>query len=522
MTQRDISACNRDEIEERLRLALKIVEKSPVILFRRLAGDESRLVYVSDNIRRIGYRAEDFLKERVRFADIVHPGDKERVRDEIEGYARRDVGDYTQVYRIVTRDGETRWVEDTTTTERDADGRIQYYQGIVVDITERKLAEEKLSRSEAKFRRILATAAEGFVLMDHRMRIVDVNDAFCRMLGYERLALMGRSPRELATRGFQRYLATDATKRRDTAHRVFEGAYRAKDGRSVPVLIHGNTLYDDDDRPLGFVDFVTDLTEQKRSLILAGEVQKNLLPKHPPRVVGLDVAGRSLPCEEIGGDYFDFVMRRESPSDAGDLLAITVADIAGHGVDSALLMAAARTAIRERFASPGSLTEVVGDLNRSLLEDFSTTDRFMTLFALQVDRRAGRLRWVRAGHDPALVYYPDEDRFAHLGGEGLPLGISAKGVFHENAVHHLPAGTVIALGTDGIWEARGLEGAMFGKARFREVIRREADRPAKDILDAVYQELDRFSSGYKPEDDVTLVIVKIDDLDEVPASRPIV
>ena len=155
MTQPDISACDRNELEERLRLALKIVEKSPVILFRRLAGDEPRLVYVSENIRRMGYRAEDFVAERIQFADIVHNRDKERVRDEIEAYARGDVGDYTQVYRIVTRDGETRWVEDTTTTERDADGRIQYYQGIVVDITERKLAEEKLSRSDAKFRRIV-------------------------------------------------------------------------------------------------------------------------------------------------------------------------------------------------------------------------------------------------------------------------------------------------------------------------------------------------------------------------------
>lgn len=385
MPQPAISACDRDELEERLRLALKIVEKSPVILFRRLAGDDPRLVYVSDNIRRIGYRAEDFLEERVHFADIVHHRDKERVRNEIEAYARGDVGDYTQVYRIVTRDGETRWVEDTTTTERDADGRIQFYQGIVVDITERK-----------------------------------------------------------------------------------------------------------------------------RSLILAGEVQKNLLPKHPPRVAGLDMAGRSLPCEEIGGDYFDFVMRRESSSAAGEILAVTVADIAGHGVDSALLMAAARTAIRERFASPGSLTQVVGDLNRTLLEDFSTTDRFMTLFALQVDRQAGGLRWVRAGHDQALVYYADEDRFDLLGGEGLPLGISDQGVFSENAVHNLLPGTVIALGTDGIWEARGPDGAMFGKARFREVIRREASRSAKDILDAVYRELDRFSSGYKQEDDITLVILKIE------------
>jgi sigma-B regulation protein RsbU (phosphoserine phosphatase) len=511
MNLSDINVCKDDALRERLRLALKIVEKSPVILFRRMAGDAPRLVYVSENIQRFGFRAEDFLEERVHFADIVHNRDKERVRDEIEGYARRDVGDYTQIYRIVTRDGETRWVEDTTTTERDADGRIRYYQGIVVDITERKLAEEELSRSEAKFRRILATAAEGFVLMDDRMRIVDVNEAFCRMLGYDRHELVGRSPRELASRDFQRFLASDATRLLPRRHRIFEGAYRAKDGRRVPVLIHGNTLYDEDDRQLGFVDFVTDLTEQKRSLLLAGEVQKNLLPKQAPRVSGLDMAGRSRPCEEIGGDYFDFVTRGDAAAGSNELLAVAVADIAGHGVDSALLMAAARTAIRERLASPGSLAEVVGDLNRTLLGDFSTTDRFMTLFALQIDRRAGRLQWVRAGHDPALVYFPHEDRFERLDGQGLPLGISGQGAFSENSVHRLIPGTIIAVGTDGIWEARGPQGVMFGKARFQAIIRREAAGPAQAILEAVYRELDQFSGGYKPEDDITLVIVKIED-----------
>ncbi len=510
----DLNTCDRAEIRERLRLSMKIVEKSPVILFRRLPDPEPRLVYVSENINRTGYSAEDFLEERVLFADIVHEGDKERLRQEIEDYARQDIGDYTQVYRIVTRDGETRWVEDTTTTERDADGKIMHYQGIVVDITERKLAEEELSRSEAKFRRILATAAEGFVLMDEKMRIVDVNDAYCRMLGYDRDDLMGMTPHALATKNFERFLKSNDERLKNAKHRIFEGSYHARDGHVVPVLIHGNTLYDESGQQLGFVDFVTDLSEQKRSLMLAGEVQKNLLPKQAPRVAGLDIAGRSIPCEEIGGDYYDFMTRKVLRTDDNDLVAVTVADIAGHGVDSALLMATARAAIRDRFASPGSLAEVVGDLNRSLLDDFNTTDRFMTLFALQIDRRDGSMRWVRAGHDPALVYYPSEDVFEALGGDGLPLGISGKGFFPESQTNRLPPGTVIAVGTDGIWEARGPGDEMFGKERFKQIIRREAGRPARQILDSVYNALNRFSRGYKPEDDITLVIIKIEDLQE--------
>ena len=74
----------------------------------------------------------------------------------------------------------------------------------------------------------------------------------------------------------------------------------------------------------------------------------------------------------------------------------------------------------------------------------------MTLFALQIDRRDGHMCWVRAGHDPALVYYPADDRFDSLGGTGLPLGISGKGAFSESQSRRLPSGTIIAVGTDGI------------------------------------------------------------------------
>jgi sigma-B regulation protein RsbU (phosphoserine phosphatase) len=257
------------------------------------------------------------------------------------------------------------------------------------------------------------------------------------------------------------------------------------------------------------VAFVTDLTEQKRSLLLAGEVQKSLLPKKPPQIAGLDIAGISIPCEEIGGDYFDYLKQPRVDGSGDDLLAVTVADIAGHGVDSALLMATARAAMRDRFNAPGNLDEIVEDLNRSLLEDFSTTDRFMTLFALQVDRQSRQLRWVRAGHDPALVYHPQEDRFEELDGDGLPLGISDDWSVAMGRSERLGQGEIIAVGTDGVWESRNLQGEMFGKDRFKALIRQVAERPATEIVAQVRDALFDFTGGLKPEDDITLVIVKI-------------
>ena len=498
------------DVNEELRLAKQIIERSPVILFRRKPAGESSLVYVSENISRFGYSAKDFLSGKARFPDLVHPDDMDRVRSEIVGYAEKGTSDYTQSYRIITREGDVRWVEDTTTTERDAHGNIVFYQGIVVDVTERKRAEEKLRKNELKFSRIIETTAEGFVMMDNDFKFTEVNDAFCQMLGYARDEIVGRSPFDLATREFNRFLQANAEKLLSRTHRIFEGAYVAKDGHTIPVLIHGNTFYDDAGRKIGHVAFVSDLTDQKRSLLLAGEVQKSLLPKEPPKIPGLDIAGRSIPCEEIGGDYYDFLLPGEGLKEKYDsLLSVAVCDIAGHGVDSALLMATARAVLRDRFVASASLDEMVGEMNRILMPDFRINSTFMTLFALQINSDCRGLRWVRAGHDPALIYWPNQNDFSELAGPGIPLGVTDDWQVAVGQIDRLQPGCVIALGTDGIWETHNSGGELFGKQRFKQILQKRAAEKADTILESVYEELFKFSTGLKPDDDITLVIVKV-------------
>jgi sigma-B regulation protein RsbU (phosphoserine phosphatase) len=159
-------------------MAQVIVDKSPAILFRRLAGENPRLVYVSNNINRLGYTAEEFLSGKIHFKDIVHPEDFEQLGAEIKEYAEKDAEEYTQIYRVLSKSGEVRWVEDQTSVVRDAEGNKTHNQGIVVDITGRKLAEEELRKSEEKFRRIVETAGEGFILMDQNLVIKEVWNAW--------------------------------------------------------------------------------------------------------------------------------------------------------------------------------------------------------------------------------------------------------------------------------------------------------------------------------------------------------
>jgi sigma-B regulation protein RsbU (phosphoserine phosphatase) len=147
-------------------------------------------------------------------------------------------------------------------------------------------------------------------------------------------------------------------------------------------------------------------------------------------------------------------------------------------------------------------------VNRLLCRDTQLTGRFITLFFLSMNLRTGDLTWVRAGHDPALLYDPGRDAFEELMGPGIPLGVEETWEYSDNHRSGLSPGQLLVLGTDGIWEAMNPAGEMYGKDRFRDVLRKNAGRTAQEIVDAVVAEVLNFVSPERPEDDLTLVVVK--------------
>ncbi len=115
--------------------------------------------------------------------------------------------------------------------------------------------------------------------------------------------------------------------------------------------------------------FITDMTEHKNALALAGEVQRSLLPHLNPQIDGLDISGKNVACNEIGGDYFDFFW---DPDTLQSPFTAVVGDITGHGVDSALLMATARAFLRMRASQVGTIKDIVTEMNHHLT-DIQTT-----------------------------------------------------------------------------------------------------------------------------------------------------
>jgi sigma-B regulation protein RsbU (phosphoserine phosphatase) len=259
-------------------------------------------------------------------------------------------------------------------------------------------------------------------------------------------------------------------------------------------------------------DVINEMTEGLRerdrirqSLGLAMEVQQHLLPRSDPRIEGLDIAGKSIYCEETGGDYYDYL---QVPKNDGTKIKVVVGDVSDHGIPSALLMTTARAFLRQRASMPGKLSRIVEDVNRQISRDVEDSGRFMTMFFCEINGQNKTVRWVNAGHDPAVIYDPVNKGFAELAGNALPLGVSEKAAYQEYR-NKIQPGQIILIGTDGIWESQNAQRQMFGKKRFKDLIRTHAHESAKDILHSVIKDLDEFRRPLEKEDDVTLVVIKI-------------
>ncbi|OIQ50347.1 Phosphoserine phosphatase RsbU [Pseudodesulfovibrio hydrargyri] len=290
----------------------------------------------------------------------------------------------------------------------------------------------------------------------------------------------------------------------DTQTGVLENVSRGDLSRRVPVTTsdemgviagHTNTM----------IDRLREGVRMREGLRIAQEVQQHFLPKEAPAMPGLDIAGASLFSDETGGDFFDFI---ECDPDNCGRLAVAVGDVSGHGIGAALLMTAGRAVIRQNAATPGPAAESIRRANLHLSRDIGDTGRFMTLFFMVADPAEGTLTWVNAGQQPAQLYDPATDSFSELKGVDIPLGVEPGWDYHEQSMELPGPGRILCVTTDGIWEARGPDGSMFGRERLRRIIRDNRDGSAREILSAVSGRVVEFSGPDGREDDLTLVVIK--------------
>ncbi len=237
-------------------------------------------------------------------------------------------------------------------------------------------------------------------------------------------------------------------------------------------------------------------------LRLARQIQRNLLPRDPPRVQGIDFAVHYEPAFHVGGDFYDFLWQDPTR------LSMVVGDVSGKAISGALFMARVTSEIRASGPIEASPSRVVQRVNRALSE-VAEDGMFTTMVYLSLDLTQNVVRYANAGHTTPLIRRADGsvEELEFDESRCMPVGVLAKIEVGETVVE-LHAGDVLVLYTDGIIEACSTAGEFYGHQRLVEVLR-GAPGGAREILDLVLADLDRFVGEAPQADDQTVVCLSV-------------
>ncbi len=239
------------------------------------------------------------------------------------------------------------------------------------------------------------------------------------------------------------------------------------------------------------------------SLKLAEEVQQNLLPVGSPSQESFDISGISIYCDETGGDYYDYIVL------PGEKIGVVIADSCGHGIGAAMLMVSVRAFLTSAVKNYHSPAQILFDINRYITRDCAKSGRFTTMFFLEIDSVTKKLQWVRAGHEPALMFEAQAKTFTHLDGPGLVLGVDDNYIFKDTKGAACREGDIIVIGTDGINETRNKDGKIFGQQQLQKIIKEHAEDSAQALQKAIVNGVIAFRGTMPQEDDITLVVIKV-------------
>lgn len=244
--------------------------------------------------------------------------------------------------------------------------------------------------------------------------------------------------------------------------------------------------------------------EQEREMQIAKSIQMGLLPTSTPDISGISLAGLCVPARQVGGDYYDFLPRGDGSLD------LVIADVSGHDVSSALIMAETRTFIQARGKEILSAREMLNALNEFFYEDLGRAELFITMFYLNYDAGTRRLSFASAGHNLPIVWRAKAQAYERLDAEGLILGIKRDVAFEEQQVR-LEVGDVLLLYTDGVTEAEGPDGTFFGEERLCAVLGEHQALSPKEIIDSVLHQVRMFTGVRNFNDDVSLVVMRVEE-----------
>jgi len=297
-------------------------------------------------------------------------------------------------------------------------------------------------------------------------------------------------------------------------HNLFEGTERIKKGElNYKIKIHakdqlGELAAQFNSMTDSIQNLMVERAEKERlaeALLIARNMQQKLLPKEITSFGGIDIASMNLPAEEMCGDYYDIIRKNEQE------LGIIIADVSGKGPSAALYMAELKGVMLSTSQRTIDPKEVMVEANRVLSPTLDSRN-FVTMTYAMINEPLKVMTMCRAGHNPIIHYHSKTGLAEIVQSRGIGLGVSRNGIFErtlEEVQRNLDSGDILVFYTDGLTEAMNESNQLYGLDRLSEIILKNSDRSTNEIKDAIFRDLEYFLNKRLPQDDVTLVLLKI-------------
>lgn len=396
------------------------------------------------------------------------------------------------------------WIRISSRPLPPMSGGGRWAVAVFTDVTDQRKALEEVELLS----RAVEQTADSVVITDFNGIITYVNPAFEGTTGYSRAEVMGQTPRVLKS-GVHEPRFYEAMWAKLTDGKPFRGTLRnrKKNGELYWAEQTIAPIFGDHGEVTHYVSVLKDITESRKQqehqiqMRLARDVQQRFYLR-TVAVPGLDVGSVVHPAEQTGGDYVDFI----TPGAGDGTLRVAVGDVGGHGFDAALVMALTRAYVRSCCQQGLEVGQLLGCVNKMLLADLEDS-RYVTLLLAQFDLPARVLSYASAGHVPGFVLDASGNLESMLESTGVPLGMFEGRRFGTTSLAVKP-GQVIVLLTDGATEAG--QPNDFGIDRVIAYARAHRDEPGQQIADGLYSEIRAFTGGEPAQDDVSLVVLKVE------------
>jgi sigma-B regulation protein RsbU (phosphoserine phosphatase) len=443
--------------------------------------------------------------------------------------------------QVFCRDGTVIWISEHCRAIRDPEGRLLYYEGIVEDITLRKRVEEELRTSEALYHSLVETLPQHIFRKDLQGRFTFGNQQFCRSLGKSLAEIVGKTdydffPPELAAQYQQDDRRVIESGR--SCEKVEE--HQPPGGQKMYVQVVKTPLHGADGATIGLQGIFWDITQQRLAdekirrvnallaqsrnelraknaqmqdeLKMAQEIQLTMLPQQYPAFSPsgqnsgsvFQFTHRYLPTGSVGGDFFTVSSLSETAA------GVFICDVAGHGVQAALVTAMIRALVEELkpvATDPGQfMTKLNSDLCAILKH--TGTPMLTTAFYLVADCRARTARYANAGHPKPFHFRRAAgvvEPMANTSGKSQPaLGLFDTASYQTSEAALCP-GDMIMLFTDGLYEVENRDSQLYSQDQLLASARQHAQLPAPRLFNKLLEQIKGFSAGTGFVDDVCLV-----------------